>query len=128
VSDVRVRRHTDGRVAVKLAAGPWHMVYGWLSEQYPSQDEINGSGEWSELLVAELPEPDGWTNEVGDKGQDVVTPYWQPGYGSPITARIDGVETEEIGLEPEVEQLRSDALKMLAAVAACERYRAEQET
>lgn len=123
MSDVRVRRHTDGRVAVKLAAGPWHMVYGWLSEQYPSQDEINGSGEWSELLVAELPEPD-------DVLPITDAPCWDTTYIGPLVVENGAISDPSLGSDfgKDGEALRSDALKMLAAVAACERYRAEQET
>jgi hypothetical protein len=123
VSDVRVRRHTDGRVAVctELADGPYRWLvwppYGRLTDE-----QVTGEG-WCELLVAELPEPDGWADAVGDNGEDARTPYWETWRGA-YTAWTDGVE-DAAGLNEDLECLRIDALKMLAAVAACERYRAE---
>jgi hypothetical protein len=79
------------------------------------------------LLVAELPEPDGSVNAVGSDGEDTTTPYWKTSWGESVTAWIDGVETPVWELQEDLDVIRSDALKMLAAVAACERYRAERE-
>jgi hypothetical protein len=108
-----VRRHTDGRVAISRG-GRWHTV----SAQHPWVDELEVSGPgWCELLVAELPEPDGHI-EMDD------APYWNGPDDMPsFVAYEDGIETEA-GEIVTAHELRADAMKMLAAVAACERYRA----
>lgn len=110
MSDVRVRRHTDGRVALG-AHGVWVVIPG---ENWFRKDDSRCSGEgWSELLVAELPEPDGW---------DGTTPVWRT---STSCVSAEGGTVRENGMRRAV--ARSDALKMLAAVAACERGRAERD-
>lgn len=115
---LRVCCHTDGRVAIKLGSDPWCIV-GYLVGNNVSGDD------WSELFVTELPDPDGWTNTVGDDGENSRTPYWTTRRGT-VTAWTDGVD-DDWGLNEEISGLRVDALKMLAAIAACERYRAERE-
>ncbi len=67
---------------------------------------------WSELFVAELPEPDGWRGD---------TPFWQSSGGATLSAHPD---TDPDEMDP----VRADALKMLAAVAVCEKYRAERKS
>lgn len=82
--------------------------------------EVSGPG-WCELLVAELPEPDGHIEM--DRA-----PYWAADHDTlpSWVAYQDGVETETGEVVP-ADELRMDALKMLAAAAACERYRTEQD-
>ena len=121
MSDVRVRRHTDGRIAVctELADGPYRWLvwppYGRLTDEH-----VAGEG-WCELLVAELPEPDDTiTTELGMR---------RVSFGR-ITANIaDGYQSidNEMCIW-NVDGARRTALNLLAAVDACERYRAEQET
>lgn len=56
---IRLRRHTDGRVALSLVPDRWKCfdnsstAIPWS----PKNEHVSGPG-WSELLVAELPEPD----------------------------------------------------------------------
>jgi hypothetical protein len=76
-----------------------------------------------ELLVAELPEPDGMIETVGRDGTDTTTPYWRTSWGESVTAWIEGVETPIWELQEDLSKIWSDGLKILAAVAACERYR-----
>jgi hypothetical protein len=113
---VRLRQHTDGSIAVSRG-GRWCLM-GESMNPWVDELEVTGPG-WSELLVAELPEPDGWAA--------TRTPYWETGRDT-YTAWTDGVEDAD-GLNEgtDLEWLRAEALKMLAAVAACERYRAERE-
>lgn len=92
------------------------MAQHWL-------DAIRAAG----LVVVELPEPDGWAGVVGDDGEDTRTPYWRTSWNESVTAWIEGVETPVWSLREDLDEIRADALKMLAAVAACERYRAEQQ-
>lgn len=119
-SEIRVRRHTDGRVALHIDGawlsipGEWHKDASWCTG--PS---------WSELLVAELPEPDGWTDAVDDNGEDVKTPLWRTSWGESVTQWIEIVETPVWELKSDLGEVRTDALKMLAAVAAYERYQQE---
>lgn len=129
MSDVRVRRHTDGRVAVctELADGPYRWLvwppYGRLTDEH-----VAGEG-WSELLVTELPEPDGWADVVNDDGYDVMTPYWNISPGCQATAWATGVEIGDPGdgeLQEDLTRIRTEAFGLLAAVDACERYRAER--
>jgi hypothetical protein len=116
VSDVRVRRHIDGRFAVWIRPMHWiianparsHLT-GWLNP-IATDEEVSAEG-WSELLVAELPEPDGC--EGG----------WLLSNGVDLTAEPGGVSFDGDDPVP-LDVWRADALKMLAAVAACERHRA----
>lgn len=123
---IRLRRHTDGRVAIQVPTDrtAWSVVAGggqnWVHERH-----VTGDG-WSELLVAELPEPDDWANCVGDKGEDAQIPRWSCAYVHSLYAWNEGVEVDG-GLREDLDAVRSDALKMLAAAAACERYRVERE-
>jgi hypothetical protein len=122
VSGVRVRRHTDGRVAVSLVPSVWLVVTppGWETNLVANK-YVTTEG-WSELLVAELPEPDG---DAGDQDENVTGPYWYlHGFGR-VVAHEDGMEDEHRGYLTDLQWVREDALKTLAAVAACERYRAE---
>jgi hypothetical protein len=124
---IRLRRHPDGRVA--LWTHPSVGRYPWScgeTGQSLTENEVSGPG-WVELLVTELPEPDGSADAVNDGGEDVKTPQWTASWGETVTAWIEGVETPVWELKEDLAVIRSDALKMLAAVAACETYRAERE-
>ncbi|MGH3477894.1 MAG: hypothetical protein ACRDQD_13760 [Nocardioidaceae bacterium] len=90
------------------------------------ESELSGDG-WSELFVAELPAPIGSVDCVNDNGDDTRTPLWHTSWGESVTAWIEGVETPVGELRENLDAIRSDALIMLAAVAACERYRAGRE-
>jgi hypothetical protein len=113
---IRLRRHTDGRAAINRAGDLWCVPFGREMTIYPSA-YVSGPG-WSELLVAELPEPD-----------DAVsgTKVWDLGFGKLIVGGRAEFESSFPYSIDNVDQLRSDALKMLAAVAACEQYRAQRE-
>lgn len=115
---IRVRRHTDGRVALN-AHGLWVVIPG---ENWFRKDDSRCSGHgWVELLVTELPKPDG-NCEIDN------APYWNAGDGMPgFVAYEDGIETEN-GEIVASDLMCADALKMLAAVNACEKYRTGQET
>lgn len=61
MSDLRVRRHTDGRVAIEHRPRWWVVIRledDSAGLRDASEEYVSGEG-WSELLVAELPEPDG---------------------------------------------------------------------
>lgn len=129
-SPIRLRRHTDGRLAV-FRAGMWLITSVPPVTSYPSwfhDDRLCSGPGWSELLVAELPEPDGHGDVVGDNGENAQAPWWYTKHGT-YTAWHEGVE-DDWGLQEDetLDDVRSDALKMLAAVTACEQYRAERET
>lgn len=51
-----MRRHTDGRVAIKQGEKHWHTT-DMSSPWWVSENDVFGEG-WVELLVTELPEPD----------------------------------------------------------------------
>ena len=127
----RIRRHTDGRVA--LCFEPESDQDHWrIFEERPrycfTGSIIGPLGEgWSELFVAELPELDNWIACDGDDGEDARTPTWRTSWGESVTAWIEGIETPVWELTENLDAIRADALKMLAAVAACERFRAERE-
>lgn len=114
---LRVRRHTDGRVAL-CRDGMWLTTSIPGVTKYPSwrTDDRDCSGDgWVELFVAELPEPDrgsGWVLPAGD---------------GVLTATADDIALDGLPWPGDIRELRSESLAMLAAVAACERYRAERE-
>lgn len=56
---IRVRRHTDGRVAIQVPAvrSAWSVVAGG-GQDWVHECHVTGDG-WSELFVAELPAPTG---------------------------------------------------------------------
>ena len=122
IGPIRLRRHTDGHVATRFQEdgyyrwGCWWVgLDGCMEHRLFTDAEVSGDG-WSELFVAELPEPDG--HIIGD--------HWAL---STISCYVstDGHTVDIDGIPFSLDQLRSDALKMLAAVAACERFRAERE-
>lgn len=84
---------------------------------------VGGAG----LTVVALPEPDSWTECVGKDGKDARTPYWRTSWGESVTAWIEGVEVPIWALSEDLEAIESDALKILAAVAACRRFRDEHK-
>lgn len=81
----------------------------------------------SGLAVVKLPEPDDWVDAVTDDGEDTRTPYWRTSWGESVTAWIEGVEASAWELQEDLNKIRDDASKMLAAVAECERFRARQQ-
>lgn len=112
-SPIRVRCHTDGRVAVRLSSstGTWP----WSEPEYGerlSDEDVAGNG-WVELFIAELPKP-----EAGYDGA------WIRSDDAEITAEANGISVD--GEDPaDPRTVTADALKMLAAVAACEQRRQE---
>lgn len=83
--------------------------------------------DWSVAAVVELPEPDGQVDAVDSNGEDVRTPYWLTNWGESVTAWIEGVETPAWELREDLDAIRADAAKMLAAIAACERFRTKRQ-
>lgn len=121
---IRVRRHTDGRVAIQQpTVGYWHVQNKdpqRLTLLIAHDSDLVGDG-WSELFVAELPDPD---------GADGKSASWVLVEGDVrLTADAAGIgiHTARYDTHEWLATLRSDALKMLAAVAACKRYRAERK-
>lgn len=110
---IRLRRHHKGYFAVGLP-GPL-----WLTSATPDvlhlsargdDQECSGPG-WSELLVAELPEPGPFDEDGGTS--------WTRSDNALVTMYVAGPERADLKLA------RQDALKELAAVAACEHYQKE---
>jgi hypothetical protein len=108
---IRMRRHVDGRVALSID-GAWLTIPG----EWRKDDSRCANPGWSELLVTELPEPDYAV---------VGTVIWDLGYGELVVndhAELKGSLPYSVD---SAEQLRSDALKMLAAADAWERRQQE---
>lgn len=131
IPQIRLRWHTDGRVAISGPSGYW-LVIGAQGHWVANEPYVSHSG-WSELLVAELPEPD------GHEPDQASTPRWTPErFAFTLKAYPDEVIVTHIGdmysatahykTDAQLAELRADALKMLAAIAACEQYRAQRET
>lgn len=117
---IRLRRHTDGRLAV-FRDGMWLITSVPPVTSYPSwfhDDRLCSGPGWSELLVAVLPEP--------DRSVRNIRMAWTLCTGELTVGHLDG--ELESPYPHTVDSLRSDALKMLAAVAAWEQYRARRET
>jgi hypothetical protein len=116
-SSIRLRRHTDGSVALNLVSALWLVtIPNQWSTCWVTDEDVFGAG-WSELFVADLPEPDYTVQWIA---------CWDLHAGGEMTVDTGTGELETPHLHTG-EQARSDALKMLAAVAACEKYRAERE-
>lgn len=111
-SPIRVRRHVDGRVAVCLRgeADAWIAMSHWAPTVGLADADVEGD-HWTELLVAELPGADGENNQG--------VSYWD--------TSVDRLFSDGPPNYANFDELRADALKMLAAVAARERHRAERE-
>ena len=109
---IRLRRHTDGRVAVRVNTENVWIVTHVKGGVYLTRGDANWSDDWTELFVAELPEPD-YSLEMEH--------IWDLHTGEIVVNEITG-ELSSCHLHTE-HQLQSDALKMLAAVAAHERLR-----
>lgn len=117
---IRIRKHVDGHVAINVPGTTigeetfWHMICrdGITCRTYIEADLT--SALWSEVLVVDLPGPDGRTLEG--------TPTWTASCGATVTPYPGGVSFD--GDEPEDPNVtREDALKVLAAVAVAERSR-----
>jgi hypothetical protein len=65
---IRLRRHTDGRVAIEYKPQWWVLIKLDPNAAYPVRDVsekyVIGNG-WSELFVTELPEPDSSLSRAG---------------------------------------------------------------
>lgn len=116
---MRIRKHTDGRIAVERVDHAWSVHDGsdprWPAVRTAHTDDVIGEG-WVELYTAVLPEPD----EVGEAS----TPQWIEPDGTRITAYISGVLVRgpngvaDMYRRAEVELLRATAHRTLAAITA----------
>lgn len=134
MTQIRLRRHTDGRVAIQVAPeGSWHILSPENRQFHIAVGTAprTESG-WSELLVAELPEPYGYRQLPNEN------PFWVLSFasqqltvysGEVSVMYIDGLDVAyaPYRTEQELDDLRADGLRILAAVAACEKYRAERD-
>lgn len=136
-SSVRLRRHTDGRVALITPSFSVWNVYTRGDCRLESEEYVTGPG-WSELLVAEPPEPDHHTDGTDAEGNDTCADQWEVNclreVDGVITAWTNGIEIEGVFHDIDdatIEELELDALKLLAAIAehrrCCERERARQK-
>lgn len=57
MSGLRVRRHTDGRVAISRNPHIWRVLDDVNRSRWADDGDVSGDG-WSELLVTELPRTD----------------------------------------------------------------------
>lgn len=126
---IRLRHHTDGHVALCVMPGVWTITRGGPGNFVKFNDEHVSGPDWSELLVAELPEPDGRHCVNGR-----ISPQWKLSNGHEVAALTEGVQvtnewTEALSCTGGIgfDEVRMDALKALAAIAACERYQVERE-
>ena len=124
-SEVRVRHHTDGHYAVSTTPHLWRILDVAQSSVWATEDDVSGEG-WSELLVTELPEPDGWLGDATafNSEPECDVPFWNVTDGQ-MHAEDGNVFIDDVSDAP-LDVFKSDALKMLAAVAACEHHRAQQ--
>jgi hypothetical protein len=119
---VRVRRHTDGRIAINYGTLPLWIIHTEGQCSWRPEDAVTGPG-WSELFVAELPPPDA----VGEAS----TKQWFTfgDRGSRMTVYANGIQFQTPGggeatYGPDkVEALRDATLKTLAAIAAYDELR-----
>jgi hypothetical protein len=103
---LRVRWHTDGRVAVQVVPGSWWTITRGGPGNCVIRDAPPDDG-WVELFVAELPEH--------DKHDYDGRPVWVTELEVPLVPLAGAVSVE--GEEPtDSDLLRTDALKILAAV------------
>jgi hypothetical protein len=95
-----VRRHTDGRAALQVPAdrSAWSVVKGG-GQEWVHQDYVVGDG-WSELLVAELPEPDHHADGEDEHGNATLAAQWEVNcfraVDDILTAWTNGLEIEGV--------------------------------
>jgi hypothetical protein len=116
---MRIRKHTDGRIAVERVDEAWSVHDGsdprWPAVRTAHTDDVIGEG-WVELYTAVLPEPD----QVGDES----SLRWITYNGKRLTVFADGIHFRELdGVEgiyqrENIDALRAGALKTLAAIVA----------
>lgn len=121
----------DTGIPDRVAQARWERLgavvpFAELARTAAKQSLINEAADYlaaierAGLAVVDLPEPDWWVGEDGE----TRTPCWRLSWGESVTAWIEGVETPVQDLQEDLDKVHADALKMLAAVAACERFRA----
>lgn len=121
MSGVRVRRHADGRVAIKTnERDSWLTITALGSYSgWESDADVSGNG-WTELLVTELPEPDD-SEITGVRVRRIK-------FGT-VTATINPDGSTSIDNDVcfwGIKEARATALNLLAAVAACEQHREQK--
>jgi hypothetical protein len=144
-SPIRVRRHTDGRVAYLAEpddSNPWLVYMPWPiltphgNTLWAEERDVSGDG-WSELLVAELPEPDHHADGEDEHGNATLASQWEVNcfraVDGILTAWTNGLEIEGVfydGDETALDEMEKDCLKLLAAITEHRRCAAlvEQET
>lgn len=107
---VRVRRHADGRVAL-FAHGNWIVVtedgqIAWLNREH-------GGDGWIDLLIHSVPSPD---------SESPTATTWTLANGRTVTVHAAGVDVDGLLFPNRSCGLRSDALTLLAAFTALDRY------
>jgi hypothetical protein len=122
----RIRKHTDGRIAVERVDQAWSVHDGsdprWPAVRTAHTDDVTGDG-WVELYTAVLPEPD----QIGEAS----TKQWFTfgDHGTRMTVYANGIQFRtqgggEVTYGPDkVEALRDATLKTLAAIAAYDELR-----
>lgn len=89
------------------------------------KNDLSPIGEAEDVTVT-LPAADDWINAMDKDGQYCMVPYWDtPGEG--LSAYRGGVDHEGDYRE-DLTSIRKEALALLAAVTAAERYLARQES
>lgn len=79
------------------------------------------------LAAFVLPKPNHTIDAVGDNGEDAASPGWSDSRGGVWIAWTNGVTDPDGDYFEEIEDVRRDALAMLAAVRQVELWRAERE-
>lgn len=128
----RVRVDDEGRVALGFPGCVWWLMVkcsshpAMLPEPVYVQGKRVAGEEWSELLVAELPEPDHHVDGFDDHGGDTLAAAWLTGSLGTVTGSVvpwtNGLEINgefhdsghEDGM---IERIEADCLRVLAAVA-----------
>jgi hypothetical protein len=118
---VRVRRHTDGRIAINYGTLPLWIIHTEGQCSWRPED-VTGPG-WSELFVAELPPPD----QIGEASAKQWSTFGDHGFRMTVYANGIQFRTQgggEVTYGPDkVEALRDATLKTLAAIAAYDELR-----
>jgi hypothetical protein len=124
---MRIKKQKNkARIAFPAYGNAWFVVSTINGACYLSDVHGIESNEWTELYVAELPNPDGyWRYSTSE-----ILPVWDLGDGLELTISddLEGLTLSGAGTRYDLDDLEKEALMTLAAVAALRKILKERDS